>query len=207
MTILFDDPDFVVFEKEPGTESEQIKYQDVFGPETEGTLFCVHRLDKEVGGVTVYAKNKTTAALFSEDFQTRRIRKTYLALAEGCPEPESGEMEDLLFHDRRTNKTYVVRRERAGVKKALLSYEVLDRNRNETGCSLVRVELHTGRTHQIRIQFASRKLPLAGDRRYGAKTKREKGIGLWSHELKMKHPVTGEELAFTSEFPSDGEKV
>jgi len=200
MKILYDDPGFVVFEKEPGTDSEKIGHEDVFGPGTEGELYCVHRLDKEVGGVTVYAKNEKTAAFLSAGFQKREITKTYLALTEGCPEAERGEMEDLLFHDRRANKTFVVKRERNGVKKASLSYEVLERNCGTEGLSLVRVQLHTGRTHQIRVQFASRKMPLAGDRRYGAKTKRENGIGLWSHELKMKHPETGGELVFVSDF-------
>jgi len=198
MKILYDDPDFVVFEKEPGTDSEKIGYQDVFGPGTEGKLYCVHRLDREVGGVTVYAKNEKTAAFLSDGFQKREITKTYLALAEGCPEEERGEMEDLLFHDRRTNKTFVVNRERNGVKKASLSYEVLERDHGADGLSLIRVELHTGRTHQIRVQFASRGMPLAGDRRYGAKTQMKKGIGLWSDELRMKHPLTGRDMVFVS---------
>lgn len=200
MKILYDCGGFVVFEKAPGTDSEKIKYEDVFGPGTVGRLYCVHRLDKEVGGVTVYAKDEKTAAVLSRDFQERKIRKTYLALTEGCPNPPKGEMEDLLFHDRRTNKTFVVSRERSGVKKASLSYEVLRRKIGTEGYSLVSVVLHTGRTHQIRIQFASRKMPLAGDRRYGAKTERKAGIGLWSHELRMVHPETGETLTFISRF-------
>jgi len=201
MKILYDDCGFVVFEKDPGTDSEKIRYQDLYGPGAEGTLYCVHRLDKETGGVTVYAKNEKTAAVLSEGFQKREIRKTYLALSEGCPENDTGEMKDLLFHDRRTNKTYVTDRERRGVKKASLSYEVLEKNIGPHKLSLVKVELHTGRTHQIRVQFASRKMPLAGDRRYGAKTVYGRGIGLWSHMLRMIHPDTGEELFFVSEFP------
>jgi len=198
MKILYDDKDFVVFEKSAGIDSEQITYADVFGEHAVGVLFCVHRLDREVGGVTVYAKNEKTAAVLSRGFAGHTIRKIYLAVAEGVPDPASGEMEDLLFHDRRTNKTFVVTRERKGVKKASLSYEVLDTYEGKR--SLVKIRLHTGRTHQIRIQFASRKMPLSGDRRYGAKSPWENGIALWSHELDMPHPVSGEHLSFVSEF-------
>ena len=202
MKILYDDPEFVVFEKSAGTDSEKITWEEVFGKGAEGTLFCVHRLDKGVGGVTVYAKTEKTAAVLSAGFADRTIRKTYLAVTEGVPDPMSGEMEDLLFHDRRTNKTFVTDRERKGVKRASLQYEVLAAGPalERKPAALVRIRLNTGRTHQIRVQFASRKLPLAGDRRYGAKTAWAGGIALWSHELQMPHPVTGERLHFVSDF-------
>lgn len=208
MKILFDDENIVVFIKSPGTDSEQIGVQDVYGEAASGRLFCVHRLDRETGGVTVYAKNESTAAILSRGFADHSIRKTYLALCEGILVPESGRMEDLLFHDRRTNKTYVVKRERKGVKKAALLYETIKtaeipgipEQDTKPVVTLAKVKLETGRTHQIRIQFASRKHPLVGDRRYGAKTAFPV-FGLWSCELSMCHPVTGEKMEFHSKPP------
>lgn len=212
MKILYDDSNMVVFVKEPGTDSEKITCRELYGGGTEGKLYCVHRLDRETGGVTVFAKNETAAAALSRGFRDRTVRKSYLALCEGQLTPECGEMEDLLFHDRAENKTFVVSRERRGTKKAALSYRVLgsrpaeacraDRGNGELPAflSLVQVELHTGRTHQIRAQFASRKHPLAGDRRYGSRIRIGfGGICLWSRELKIPDPDTGEIRTFTSE--------
>lgn len=159
----------------------------------------VHRLDRDVGGVMVYALSPEGAAGLSRAVQARTLEKTYLAVLRGVPEAPSGVLEDLLFHDQRRNKTYVVDRPRKGVKDASLSYTVLETAGART---LVQVRLHTGRTHQIRVQFASRRLPLVGDGKYGG---REPGtpLGLWSYRLAFPHPATGKPLAFTQRPPDN----
>lgn len=142
-------------------------------------VFPVHRLDQAVGGVMVYAKTQAEAARLTAELGRGTIEKTYLAVVCGDVPQESGTLEDLLFHDRTRNKTYVVGRKRAGVKQARLHYERLCARE---GLSLVRVQLETGRTHQIRVQFASRGLPLLGDGKYGSRDKRCT-CALWSYRL------------------------
>ncbi len=156
-------------------------------------VFAVHRLDREVGGVMVFALTRQAAAALSRAIQDRAVEKTYLAVLRGKPQDETAVLQDLLFHDRQRNKTYVVNRQRKGVKDAMLSYLVLEQAQEHT---LVQVQLYTGRTHQIRVQFASRKLPLVGDEKYGGK---ECGstLALWCHRLSFPHPVSGQQLVFT----------
>lgn len=159
---------------------------------TGGEIYPVHRLDKEVGGVMVFAKDKKTAAFLSSQVSDRTMEKEYLAVVEGAPTEREGQMEDLLFFDRSKNKAFTVKRERKGVKKAILTYRLLD---EEKGLSLLRIRLLTGRTHQIRVQLSSRKMPIVGDRRYGSK--RESGIiALWSCYISFVHPFTKEKMAF-----------
>ena len=153
-----------------------------------GRLYPVHRLDREATGLMVFAKTAESAAFLS-DAMGKTVRKEYLAVCEGEPAP-SGELTDLLYHDRVKNKTHVVQRKRNGVREARLSYEVL--HGGET--SLLRVILHTGRTHQIRVQFASRGYPLCGDRKYSAKT--GGGLQLYAWKLSFPHP-DGRTLSFT----------
>ena len=160
-------------------------------------VYPVHRLDKAVGGVMVYALTQKAAAALSRMVQQRSLEKIYLAVLRGVPEEKEGTLFDLLFHDKMKNKTYVVDRQRKGVKDASLSYEVLAQNDDR---SLVRVTLHTGRTHQIRVQFASRKLPLVGDGRYGGEKSAE--LALWSYSLRFSHPETGKPLVFSHEPPN-----
>lgn len=159
---------------------------------TNTEIYPLHRLDREVGGVMVYAKTKQAAANISKQITERSFEKEYIALIHGEPIEKSGEMRDLLFKDSRKNKSYVVKRERKGVKLALLDYSVIDTNSNY---SLVSIQLKTGRTHQIRVQFASRKMPLAGDKKYGANDE-IKNIGLWSYKIAFNHPKTRERLVF-----------
>lgn len=148
---------------------------------TPRTVFPVHRLDMDATGLMVFAKDAKTAAFLSAAMG-QGFEKEYLALCEGCPAPLSGELTDLLYHDRARNHTYVVRRRRGGVKEARLSYCV-----EEAGeLSRVRVRLFTGRTHQIRVQFASRGWPLAGDRKYGAKAGGP--LQLYACRLSFPHP-------------------
>ena len=143
--------------------------------------YPVHRLDKEATGLMVFAKTKEAAAFLSSQMAVS-FEKEYLARCEGFP-PQQGELTDLLYHDKLKNKTYAVKRKRAGVKEARLSYHVLSRNEES---SLLLVRLYTGRTHQIRVQFASRGYPLAGDRKYGAKSSGP--LQLCSCRLSFRHP-------------------
>jgi len=199
LEILYQDRDLVVCVKPAGVLSQDAGARSVpamlreqLGAEYVGV---VHRLDKEVGGVMVYALSQKAAAGLSRAVQERKLEKVYQAVLQGIPETPSGMLEDLLFHDKNRNKTYIVDRERKGVKDARLEYEVL---RMGSLHSLVRVLLHTGRTHQIRVQFAGRKLPLVGDGKYGGK---EPGAALclWSSQLRFDHPVTGKTLCFSKE--------
>lgn len=203
MEILYEDSSVIVVIKprgmlsqpdKNGGESMMTKLQAL----TAGEIFPVHRLDKETGGVMVYAKTQKAAAALSRDISEHRFYKEYLALVHGVPEENSGTLCDLLFFDRAKNKSYVVKRERKGVKKAELFYEVLEtKEKDGEKYSLLRVVLHTGRTHQIRVQLAHRKMPLAGDRKYGAQDGC-KNLGLWAQRLKFFHPETGEEMEFTA---------
>lgn len=170
---------------------------------TGGDIYPVHRLDRTTQGVILYAKTQQAAKALSMMIQNREIEKTYLAVAEDVPDPAQGEMNDLLFFDRRRNKSYIVSRERKGVKSAQLSYTTLATAKaEERTVSLLRIRLHTGRTHQIRVQLSSRKMPLCGDRRYGS-TIRAENIALCSHALRFTHPITGEPIAVTY-TPDDG---
>lgn len=202
MDILYEDSSVIVVIKPRGILSQADKNGGEsmitrLSEHTGGEIYPVHRLDKETGGVMVYAKTKKAAAKLSRDISEHRFYKEYLALVHGVPEENSGTLCDLLFHDRAKNKSYVVKRERAGIKKAELYYEVLEtKEKDGEKYSLLRVVLHTGRTHQIRVQLAHRKMPLSGDRKYGAKDAFE-NLGLLSAKLKFTHPETGEEMEFT----------
>lgn len=182
MTVLYEDKNIVACVKPVGVVSEDngksgsvpsllAGYFDGKGEDKQ--TYTVHRLDAAVGGVMVYARNRSAAAKLSAQIQNGSFRKEYLAVVSGVPQEKSGIMRDLLFHDLSKNKSYVVDRMRRGVKEAELEYEVLA---TVDGKSLVKILLHTGRTHQIRVQFASRKMPLVGDRKYGSSDKR-KNVG------------------------------
>ena len=172
--ILHQDKEIIVCIKPVGLDSEH-DLPAALG----GEIFTVHRLDKNVGGLMVYARNKTTAADLSRQIQSGEFIKEYIALVEGQP-PESGDWEDFLFKDSRKNKVFVVKRQRTGVKLARLSYRTINIGEQ----SLVRVRLHTGRSHQIRVQFSSRGYPLVGDHKYGARGQ-EKEIHLFSCYLQF----------------------
>lgn len=152
----------------------------------------VHRLDKEVSGLMAYALSRKAAAGLSQAIQSHEFQKTYLAVLQSVPQEREGLLRDLLFHDKNKNKTYVVDRMRKNVKEAVLDYMVMQEAEEGT---LVKVNLHTGRTHQIRVQFASRKHPLVGDRKYGGKGSGS-ALALWSYGLCFPHPLTGERMAF-----------
>ena len=166
MEILYSDREMVVCIKPVGMDSEQ-QLPDALEEQLGGAIFPIHRLDKNVGGVMVYARTKQAAAALSKAIQEGSMVKEYVAMVHGTP-PESGDWEDLLWKDPQKNKVFVVNRQRGGVKKARLEYQRL--KSGET--SLVRIRLHTGRSHQIRVQFSSRGYPLVGDHKYGSRDKR-----------------------------------
>lgn len=162
--------------------------------------YPVHRLDRETAGLMVYAKTSGAAAVLSKQAEQNKIKKRYFAVTKGIPEEKSGVLRDLLFRDKQKNKSYVVKRERKGVREASLEYEVKGES---NGMALLDILLHTGRTHQIRVQFASRKMPLFGDGRYGAGAG---NLALFAHTLEFNHPVSGEKMSFSqkpdiSEYP------
>ncbi|MBQ4612517.1 MAG: RluA family pseudouridine synthase [Clostridia bacterium] len=196
--ILYHDDQLIVVQKPVGLLAQAAADGDDSLPkrlEAQGlAVKPVHRLDRATGGVMVYALTGESAAALSVLVQDHgKFIKEYLAVVRGTPSSTCGEMEDLLFHDVRRNKSYVVDRKRSGVKSAKLAYEVLETVGTQDGAmSLVRVRLYTGRTHQIRVQFASRHVPLLGDSRYGGS--RNCPLALWSHRLTFPHPVSGEQV-------------
>ena len=153
----------------------------------------VHRLDAQTGGLMVFARSRKAASLLSEQLRQHRIRKTYLAVLHGLPQPPSGQLRDLLGRDSLRRVTYVADAPSPETREALLSSETLD---TAGGLTLVRVRLHTGRTHQIRVQFASRSLPLAGDRKYGLPDDSIAPLALWAWQLSFTHPETGQAMTF-----------
>ncbi len=203
MTTLFQDKHLLLVVKPAGISSQETPGDCLPRRLAEAgyPVLPVHRLDTPTGGVMVYARTKAAAAGLSALVSRHDcFVKDYLAVVQGIPEPE-GELTDLLYHDVRKNKSFPVKRERKGVRLARLSYTLLETASTPDGpVSLVRVRLHTGRTHQIRVQFASRRMPLYGDSRYGG----AKGacLGLWSYRLSFPHPLTGEAVSGESLPPT-----
>ena len=200
MKILYEDKYLLVCEKPVGVESQKSSsgkddmptllsaHRAEKGEDTH--IGVVHRLDTATGGVMIYSKREDMTGKLSALVQSGDYKKTYLAAVHGAPSEESGEMRDLLYHDKMKNKSFVCAKERKGVKEAILNYRVLETIEMETGImSLVEIELVTGRTHQIRVQFASRKMPLVGDGKYGSRDNRAT-CALWSHKVEFIHPIT-----------------
>ena len=163
-------------------------------------IFTVHRLDKNVSGVMVFALNSKSASSLARQIQEKTAKKGYLAVINGKPQEPCGNMFDLLFRDASKNKTYVVDRERKGVRDASLDYQLLS---HKDGKSLVKIRLHTGRTHQIRVQFASRGMSLVGDGRYGSRDGKDEPA-LFSYMLSFEHPKTHKTVCFQA-FPKSEE--
>ena len=187
MEILYSDKNIAVCVKPVGLDSEA-EVPAALKEQLGGAIFPIHRLDKNVGGVMVYARTKQAAASLSKAVQEGTMVKEYVAMVHGTP-PEAGDWEDLLWKDSRKNKVFVVKRQRAGVKKARLEFQRL--SAGET--SLVHVRLHTGRSHQIRVQFSSRGFPLVGDHKYGSRDERKEPM-LFS--CRISFPYQGETKVF-----------
>lgn len=187
-------PEGVLSTDEPGGMPELLR------AELGGANPCVlsvHRLDRAVSGLMVFARSHKAAAILSEQVRSGDFKKSYLAVVHGTPDAETGEFRDLLMRDKARRMSFVVKEPGKDVQEAILEYSCLERT---NGLSLMRVELHTGRTHQIRVQFASRGLPLWGDGKYGL-PEDDGAIALWSHRLAFYHPETGEKLDFSAVPP------
>ena len=153
----------------------------------------VHRLDRVVAGVMVLARNGKAASELSRQIRENEFEKEYLAVIHGCPEAEKGTFRVLLGRDKARKMTFVAPEPAKGVQEAVLYYEVLHRTEKMTR---VKIRLHTGRTHQIRVQFSSRGMPLVGERKYSERNDPCE-IALWSYRLAFIHPATGKKMEIT----------
>ena len=202
MQIIYEDQDIVVCVKparvlstdEPGGLPDLLRAE--LGTEDFRT---VHRLDRVVSGLMVVARNAAAASELSRQVREDAFGKEYLAVLHGCPEADSGTLRDLLGRDKARKMTFVAPEIAKGVQEAVLDYWVLSKNAE---FSKVRIRLHTGRTHQIRVQFASRGLPLVGERKY-SEPNDPCEIALWSYRLEFTHPKTGEKMEFILEPPQE----
>lgn len=201
MRILYIDKYLLLCEKLPGVLSEASASEEnmpfllaeaLRARGERGDVFPVHRLDRGVGGLMVFARDSVTAGKLSALIAAREMTKQYLCLVHGAPAEAEGEYRDLLFKDSGRNKTFVVKRMRRGVKEAVLTWRALSpAHATPWGeSSPILVTMGTGRSHQIRVQFSSRGMPLLGDGKYGGS---DNGIGvaLWSHRIAFTHPRTG----------------
>ena len=209
MKILFEDNHLLVVEKPINVpmQADDSKDPDLLSLakaylkttyDKPGNVYCglVHRLDRPVGGVVVFAKTSKAAGRLSEQVRTHQLIKVYQAVLDG-PVPSTQHLSDYLTKNEKTNTTKVTH-EGLG-KYSELSFSVLESCDNLT---LVRIELKTGRSHQIRVQFASRGAPLWGDQRYNPHAKVGQQLALWASELSFEHPVTHQPLHFSSDSPS-----
>lgn len=159
----------------------------------------VHRLDQVVSGLMVLARSEAAASELSRQMREHEFEKEYLAVVHGCLEENKGRLVDLLYRDKARRMTMVADAPGKGVQEAVLTYRVVEKNES---CSKVAIRLLTGRTHQIRVQFASRGWPLVGERKYSTLDDPCR-IALWSHRLAMNHPVTGKRIEFVLDPPDD----
>lgn len=164
-------------------------------------LGLVHRLDRPVGGVMVFAKTSKAASRLSDAMRRHAFDKKYLAVLRGTPAKSFARLEHFLWKDKQKNQVFVVKEGTPGAKKALLEYNVLA---SREGLSLAEVELFTGRPHQIRVQLAQISTPIYGDQKYGSHVNKPgEQIALWSHRLTFTHPVKKEEMHFESTPPDN----
>ena len=207
LNVLYEDNHVIVVEKPVNIPSQADKTGDEdmlsivkhylkekYQKPGEVYLGLVHRLDRPVGGVMVFAKTSKAAARLSEQVRTKQFEKQYLVVVDGKMEPEKGVLEDYLLKNERKNISRVVEQEAKNAKLASLDYEVL-KYAEDINLSVVKVNLHTGRHHQIRVQFASRGHSLYADQKYGTRG-RGKQIALWAYQLSFYHPISKQKLTF-----------
>ena len=203
MELLFADKDIVVCIKparvlstdEPGGLPELVR--DALG-DPNADVRTVHRLDRVVSGVMVLARNAKAASELSRQIREDKFEKEYLAIVHGHPDPLEGTLTDLLYRDKARRMTMVASEPAKGVQEAILDYQVLD---HTEAMSRIKIQLRTGRTHQIRVQFSSRGLPLVGERKY-CTLEDPCEIALWSHKIGFMHPSTGKWVEFLQEPPA-----
>ena len=207
LNIIYEDNHIIVVEKIVNIPSQGDKTGDIdmltiikkyliekYNKKGDAYLGLIHRLDRPVGGVMVFAKTSKAAARLSEQVRNKEFSKKYLVIVDGKLEKDIGVFEDYLVKNQKNNLSRVTDEKNKNAKKAVLDYEVIKYN-EETNLSLVKVNLHTGRHHQIRVQFSSRNHSIYGDQKYGTRG-RGKQICLWAYSLTIKHPITKEEMTF-----------
>lgn len=201
MKIIHQTAEYVVVCKAAGEDSEHDLPEMLAEQNGDRATdyYVVHRLDKAASGLLVLARDRQTAGELSRQLTENRLRKTYLCVVPGVPAPVSGEMQDLLYQDKMKKKMFPVKRKRAGVKEASLTYRVLE---TQAPLTLVEVELQTGRFHQIRCQFAARKLPLVGDGKYGSRV-RSPHLALFCRQLSFYDAKEKKECSFTAAPPAE----
>ena len=208
MNIIYRDRNLIVVEKPPGMASQQERGLDMDAVSWirihlhTDYVGVVHRLDKPVGGVMVYALDPQSAARLSEQVRARQVSKTYEAAVYGQPAQSGGTLEDMLLEDRRSNVTKVAAAGTPKARRAVLSYETEAVLRREEQCwTLLRIHLLTGRRHQIRVQLAHAGYGIAGDRKYSPEAPLlpgYRGLALYASELEFAHPVSGERMKFSA---------
>jgi len=208
LKVLYEDNHVIVVEKMVNVPSQGDKTGDIdmlsivkeYIKETyqkPGNVYVglIHRLDRPVGGVMVFAKTSKAAARLSEQVRVKEMKKEYLAVVNGKIVPAQGQWKDYLLKNQEKNKSRVVEAHTKNAKEAVLDYSVL-KYVEDIDLSVVRIALHTGRHHQIRVQFSSRNHSLYGDQKYGGRG-HGKQIALWAYRLTFEHPVRKEEMTFT----------
>ena len=209
LMVLYEDNQIIVIEKEPNIPSQADKTGDIdmlsmvkqyikekYNKPGEAYIGLVHRLDRPVGGVMVFARTSKSASRLSEQVRNKTLKKTYIAVVDGKLSENQGILENYLYKDERNNVSKVVDKDKKNAKLAKLEYEVLDYD-EKRNLSTVKIKLYTGRHHQIRVQFANFGHSLYGDQKYGTRGK-GKQIRLWAYELKFEHPVKKEMMTFKS---------
>lgn len=207
LKVLYEDNHIIVVEKPVNIPSQADKTGDIdmltiiksyikdkYNKPGDVYLGLVHRLDRPTGGVMVFARTSKAAARLSEQIRDKKFKKRYLAIVDGKMEDNIGSMRDFLLKNEKTNTSKVVKEETKNSKEAILDYEVVKYN-EQINMSVVKITLHTGRHHQIRVQFASRNHSLSGDQKYGTRG-RGKQLALWAYSLSFIHPTTKEEMIF-----------
>lgn len=167
--------------------------------DAKATVRTVHRLDQVVSGLMVLARTEAAASELSRQIRDNEFGKEYMAVIHGAPEEKEGTLRDLLYRDKARRMTMVAKEPAKGVQEAALSYRVIG---EREGLSRVAIQLYTGRTHQIRVQFASRGMPLVGERKYSL-LEDDCKIALWSYRLSFTHPVSGEDMVFERKPPQE----
>lgn len=209
LKVIYEDNHIIVVEKPVNIPSQGDKTGDIsmlelikeylkekYNKPGNVYLGLIHRLDRPVGGVMVFAKTSKAASRLSEQVREKIFQKTYLVIVNGKMESEKGKLEDYLLKNEKANMSKVVKEGTKNSKFASLEYEVLKYN-EEIDLSVLKILLHTGRHHQIRVQLSSRGHSIYGDQKYGGRG-HGKQIALWAEQLKILHPITKEELIFTS---------
>ena len=195
LEIIYKDTEIVIIRKPYGLDC-QYQIPQFLKQQLNCDIYTVHRLDTIVTGVMVFCLNKKSAAILSKEITEKVFKKEYLAIIEGCFEEQQNRLTDLLFHDKRVNKTYVVKKKRKGVKEALLEYRQLCSINNN---SLLLIRLLTGRTHQIRVHLSSINHPIVGDKIYGGKQANR--LMLHSYSVSFIHPITNKKITIMCKCP------